>query len=131
MVRAAGRLRAGAVGVVERVGLGQRVQVRHRADVVGALHYTVAAGLDGGGAVAEVVVERVVLAIDDHEVLERREVRCQRVDRRHRLLDRRGRLAVRGGLVGDPVVAPRSRAAAGTACTLRARAPRNLALEQS
>ncbi|MGN5382522.1 hypothetical protein ACQ4WX_51060 [Streptomyces lasalocidi] len=33
-------------------------------------------------AVAEVVVEGVILAIDDHEVLKRREVRRQRVHRR-------------------------------------------------
>ena len=76
---------AGAVRVHQRVLLGERVQLGHLADVVRALHLAHAAGLDGGGAVTQVVVERVVLPQQQHEVRERREVRGQRVDRPGRL----------------------------------------------
>src|SRR5262249_17950586 len=49
VVGAAGGLGAGAVGVHQRIVAGQRVQVGHRADVVGALHHAITAGPDRGG----------------------------------------------------------------------------------
>ena len=64
------------------------MEVGHGTDVVRALHRAVAAGLDRGGAVAEVVVEGVVLPVEDHEVRERREVGGERVGRRGRLQHR-------------------------------------------
>ncbi len=102
VVGTARRLRARAVGVHQRVRLGERVQVGHRADVVGALHLAVAAGLDRGRAVTQVVVEGVVLAVEDHEVREGREVGAQRVGNRLRLRDRLARLD--GPRVRDVVV---------------------------
>ena len=74
------------------------MQVRHRADVVRTLHRAIAAGLDGRGAVAEVVVEGVVLPVQEHEMGKRREVRRQRVGRDGRLPHLPRLLRARSGL---------------------------------